>query len=240
MGLNVSENRFVQFDDTHQKRVDTSFDGNPTVTMVEGLKVRHVFRRNRTGDRDRDGNPLIHALKGLNGYGMVPMYRTMFMNRARDILTTFIEDLDAQAVVPVPSSNGFCADFATVVATMAGVPVIMPDFLSKRTVARMVELYDGSVPAGLNRRQAHAFKSQLATWRRLHGGQLVSMKEVDTHIRTYFDPLELTGATDHIAGVRVIVVDDLMSSGSSIAAMTGQLTRAGAEVTGAVTFLSGL
>lgn len=240
MGLNVYDNGAVMFDDTHQKRVNTSLQDNPTVSQVGGIKVRHVYRRNRTGDRDRDGNPLIYALKGMNGYSIVPMYRTMFMNQAAEILTTFVDELRVDAIVPVPSSKAFCGEFTALVGQVAGIPVVQPDFLGKRTVAEMLAQYGDKLPDGLSGTALKSYKSQLADWRRLSGGQLVSMKDLDTHIRPYFDPLAMRGDATHISGLRVIIADDLVSSGASISATALRLQDVGAEVVSAVSFLSGL
>jgi hypothetical protein len=77
MGINISADKYVVLDNTHEKRVNTCVDDNPTSTKCGDVVVHHVFRRNRTSDDDRDGNPLAYALKGMNGYRIVPMYKKM-------------------------------------------------------------------------------------------------------------------------------------------------------------------
>lgn len=240
LGLNIFPNHYVTFDDTHQKRVDTSLDGNPTIGTVGDLPVRHIFRRNKTGDKDRDGNPLIYALKGMHGYRIMPMYRGQFMTRAKEIVEVFAEHLVADYIMPLPSSYGLCQEVAGLVSEVTGIECLDPAFIRKKTIGEMLELYGDEVPGDLKQRASGIYKTQLATWRRAKPAQHVSMKEIDPPVRHCFDPLALNGEPPDIAGSRVVVVDDLMSTGASLTSIAKLLTGMGCTVTCGVCFVSGL
>lgn len=244
MGINISATNFVTLDHTHQKRVDTSLENNPTFSKVGGIHVHHVFRRNNDGDKDRDGNPLIKALKGMGQFKILPMYRTQIMDRAREILENFAVDLDIDAVMPMPSSYPFASEVAELVCHVTQKEPIEPSFIRKRTVGEMLDEYDGNIPANLNKRRAKMFKDQLYDWRAAHQsapGQLVAMKRIEPKIRYCFQPLALSDGAPDIGGRKVLVVDDLMSSGSSIRSVSSVLVQGtGCTVTSAVCFLSGL
>ena len=244
MGINISATNFVTLDHTHQRRVDTSLEGNPTFSKIGDVHVHHIFRRNNDGDKDRDGNPLIKAMKGMGQFQIIPMYRIQIMNRAREILENFAGDLDIDAIMPMPSSYQFAGEVAQLVCHVTQKELIEPSFIRKRTVGEMLDEYDGHVPNNLNKKRAKMFKDQLYDWRIAHQsapGQLVTMKRIEPKIRYCFQPLALADGVPDIAGKKVLVVDDLMSSGSSIRSVSSVLIQGtGCAVKSAVCFLSGL
>jgi hypothetical protein len=241
MGINITRDNFVALDQTHEKRVNTSLQANPTSKKMGGVTVHHVFRRNRTGDLDRDGNPLIYALKAMGGYSIMPMYRTQILTRAREILTKCTDLQGTDYVMPMPSSYGLSEEFAQMVCQVTGTPYLACGFLRKKTVAEMVTQYGGTVPAELVGQRAKDYKSQIHAWKQMKPGQMVSMKEISTKIRRYFDPFEIgTGAPD-INGKNVLIADDIMSSGASLSAMIDLLTvKTNCKIDRAACFLSGL
>jgi len=241
MGINISGDNFVALDQTHEKRVNTSLEANPTSKKLGGVVVHHVFRRNKTGDLDRDGNPLIYALKGMGGYSIMAMYRTQILTRAREIVTKCTDLLGTDYVMPMPSNYGFAEEFAQMVCQVTGTPYLGCGFLRKKTVAEMVAQYGDTVPAALSGQREKDYKSQIHAWKQMKPGQMASMKEISTKIRRYFDPFDVgTGAPD-ISGKNVLVVDDIMSSGASLSAMIDLLTgKTGCKIDRAACFLSGL
>lgn len=241
LGINISATKYITLDHSHQKRVDTSMEGNPTRQRVGGVTVHNIFRRNNDGDPDRDGNPLVKAMKGMGEYNIIAMYRSQVMTRAENVLASFLHNIEFDVVMPVKSSYGFAAEVALLVSTISGKPLLMPTFIRKRTVAEMLANYDGHVPAGLNRATTKAFKGQLADWHRAVPSHEVSMKRIAPKIRHLFQPLEISGSPPNILAQNVLVVDDLMSSGTSITSTADLLsTQTGCIVSNAVCFLSPL
>ncbi|MER8785092.1 hypothetical protein NKH60_28385 [Mesorhizobium sp. M1006] len=212
-------------DDTHQKRVNTSLDHNPVVEEVDGMIVRYVFTRHKQQKGDGDGNPLIYALKGINSFTIVPMYRTRVMDRAQAIVASIAHELEEHDhVMPLPSSNGLAREVAEMVCAVIGKPLLEPTFLRKKTAAEMVVQYGEELPPKLTPSQSSEYKSQIALWRRAHGIKSVSMKGIDTGIRGFFDPLVLSGELPDIEEQRVLLVDDLMSSGTTLGSASSILT----------------
>jgi hypothetical protein len=240
LGLNISHSKYVTLDDWHQKRVNTSFEKNPTETIREGFRVRHVFRRNKTGDKDRDGNPLIYALKGLKGYKITADAKLQFMNRAAVIVDSFAKDLDADFIVPLPSSCAFGAEFADLLCEVTGKQLYPADFIRKRSIAEMLAQYGDTVPEGLSENARNGYKSQLAAWRRLRPGQLMSMKEINPKIRLCFDPIALSKDVPALKDSKIVISDDLMASGASMISVSKLFRTAGCNVTSGICFLSGL
>lgn len=241
MGINISATNFVAFDDTHQRRVNTSLDANPTVQMLDDIRVHHIFQRNNDGDLNRDGNPLVKAMKGMDGFRIMPIYRTQFMTRARLIVEGFAGDLEVDAVLPMPSSYGFSREVAELLSDVTGKELIEPSFLRKRTIGEMLAQYDGNVPDDLNKKRRDLFKHQLGVWQGAAPGQLVSMKRIDPKIRSCFQPLCLTEDVPDLGDRRILIVDDLLATGSSIVGVASLLRDGiGCPTPSAVCFLSGL
>ncbi|KWV59716.1 hypothetical protein AS026_28150 [Rhizobium altiplani] len=241
MGINISATKYVTLDLTHEKRVDTSLDRNPTTEMVGNLLIHYVFRRNHTGDPDRDGNPLAYALKGMNGYKIVPLYRNQCLNRARQVLEGFVTGLEADYIMALPSSYPFANEFCDLVCDVSGVDKLDSSFLKKRTAGEMLAIYDGVFPANLNSKLSKEYKNQLYDWKRLKPWQKVSLKEVDTRIRHCFNMWQLDEDAPNLQNTSILLVDDIMSSGTSISTAADVISQgAGAEISGAICFLSGI
>ncbi|RWL80672.1 MAG: phosphoribosyltransferase [Mesorhizobium sp.] len=226
-------------DETHQKGVNTSLEHNPTFQTFNGITVHYVFTRNKVQNRDGDGNPL-NALKALKQYTIVPMYRNRVMDRTRNVIAKLKDDLVPDQIMPMPSSNGFVGEFAAIVAEVLEKPLMNPSFLRKKTLGEMIAEYgDGQLPK-MSPSQLFAYKSELALWRKGNADRDISMKDVSPKIREFFLPLTLAGEFPAVAGQKVLIVDDLMSSGSTMASAANILIEGGkCPVTG-LCFLSGL
>jgi len=236
VGINVI-NSAVQLDDTHQKRVNTSLDDNPTHAELDGIPVHYVFTRSKYNYDKGDGNPLIYAMKGLNGYSIVPMYRTKLVDRCAKIVGKM--GLEGDIIVPVPSGNGFCSEVAHIVSDVTGLPVVPPDFIRKKTFDEMYAQY-GNIPEGLIPAELAEYKSQLKVWSSGSGAKFVIMKMISPRIRHLFDPFMLSDVDCGIENQRVILVDDLLSSGSSLIGASRICIEAGASSVRGVCFLSAL
>jgi adenine/guanine phosphoribosyltransferase-like PRPP-binding protein len=232
--------RHVTFDDSHHRRIDTSLSGNPTLSTVSGLSVRHIFRRNKTGDKDRDGNPLIYAMKGMRGYKILPFHKDQFMARARRIVETFATNLQADWIMPLPSNYAFCREVADLICGVTTTKCLSSDFIRKKTIDEMLGQYGDTVPGTLTPRVSGIYKAQLATWRAMKPARHASMKDVDTAIRHCFEPLTLNGEAPDVVGSRVVIVDDLMSTGASLTSAVNLLAGIGCRVTSGICFVSGL
>lgn len=238
MGIDISTAKAVSINDTHENGVDTSLERNPTGGRLQGIPLFHVFKRNYKGKRRDDGNPLIHALKGRSGFTITPFWKAQLMRRADIILGKLSGDLkDFDCCVPIPSSSPFCTEFAARVSDCAGIPLLMPCFLRKRSVGEV--LHDSTTsPPKLRPAQRGAFTSQLNTWKATDLSAPFQAKHVDTSIRTLFDAFALTGEPPDLEKKRVLMVDDLLATGSSALSVRNVLAnQLGAKVV-YISFLS--
>lgn len=241
MGLNINTDKTVSFDDSHQNRVNTSMVSNPTYKTLGDIHVTHVFRRNKTGDKDRDGNPLIYALKEMKGYRINPEEHAKFFSRAAQIVSKFRDELQADYVMPLPSSKPFCREFAQFFSDVTMIDYLAPDFMRKKTVDEvLLEHRDSPVSSGLNKYAKRNYNAQLKAWRGMGGSQLVSMKELDASIRHCFNPLVIDDVPHQIRGSRIVLIDDLMSSGASLISAASLMNSQGFIISRGVCFLSGL
>lgn len=240
MGIEVALAKVVTINDQHENGVDTSVAGNPTRTRFQGIPLLHVFSRNQRGQRRDDGNPLIHALKARRGFSIMPYWKQQLMVRARLILLASAADLAGfDFVLPLPSSSPFCAEFAAMVSDVSGTPILDPRFLRKRTVREVLDDAKADPPAKMSGRQKGAWGSQLHAWERTHPDALFQAKDVQIALRPLFKAFAVHGDAPDVAQKRILVVDDIFATGSSLASARHILENSLGASLAAVFFLSG-
>lgn len=161
------------------------------------------------------------------------------MRRAVEIVRKAAPDLsEFDYCLPIPSSSTFCGRFADVVSDELGIPVLVPDFLRKRTIGEVAAAVAANPPK-LKQGQKGVFSTQLHTWGKSNQDATYQAKLVDARIRHLFQALEVVAVPHNLAGKRVLIVDDLFATGSSILSVREILHDMwGAEV-GGLCFLSG-
>lgn len=240
MGIKVYSNKSVIIDHSHQELVDTSFEGNPTEGFLKGLHLRYVFRRKTTKHKDGDGNPLVYALKEMNGYHMQPMYRDMLYKQAAKIMETFVEEMNADMLVDVPSSKPLCRDFARKVAEISGIELRPSDFLRKKTIAEILADIDANFPSIKKEKEQTEFKNILGNLRKANPDIKFAMKEISKNMRHFFQPFTFSSETPSFKDCKITLIDDLVSSGTSIISVADCLKKHGALVDSGVCLLSEL
>lgn len=239
MGISVA-GKAVSINDMHEEGVDTSVARNPTSRIFQGIELHHMFSRSGKTGRKDDGNPLIHALKGRYGFTITPFWKAQLMGRADLILDKAQAKLAGFThCMPIPSSSPFCSEVTDLVANKLGLPVLQPTFFRKKTVREML---DGLAahPPKVRKGQKTAYNGQLNTWQALPDATICEAKNVDTNIRLLFDFFVLLPDALRLEGQRILIVDDIFSSGSSVLSVREIVSnQLGAEV-GYVSFLSGM
>ncbi len=237
MGINVIKN-WVQIDDTHNKLVNTSVADNPTKGEVDWLNVHYIFTRNKIQEKEGDGNPLIYAMKDIKNFKIVPLYRTKVIARATAIAQIISADLEVDVVIPVPSSNQFAQEVAEIASVAFGCAVLGSDFIRKRTLGEMYALYNDK-PLKLTDAERRHFNRQLSAWK-TSPGRTFAMKEVPPQVRHHFSPFTLNAPCVDLKDKRVLLVDDILSSGSSLLSAADVCKAAGATNVTGLCFLSAL
>jgi len=239
MGISVT-GRAVSVNDTHEEGVDTSVVGNPTSKIFQGIELHHLFSRSGKTGRKDDGNPLIHAMKGRDGFTITPFWKAQLMKRADLILGKVKTNFAGFThCMPIPSSSPFCSDVANLVAQRLGLPILEPNFFRKKTVQEMLSGLEAHPPK-VRKGQKTAYNGQLNTWQSLPGATVCEAKHVDTSVRLLFNFFLLLPDAPRLDGQRIVIVDDILSSGSSVLSVRDIASnQLGAEVA-YVSFLSGM
>lgn len=237
MGIDVDAQKVVTFSAAHEQRVVTD-PARPIPRVRYGpLEVVSIFRRQTTAHDTDDGNPLIYALKGKFGYTMPYRDFRLLFRAANQILPNALGGMNFDLVVPLPSSSPVAAILASRAARQRpGCSSLT--CLEKATIWQV--LAGAPVAAQIRRQHRGEYTSQLAKLQRLDPNLLIEMKALKGPVRPYFAPVVANGLAGQCAGRHVLLVDDILSSGSSLAAAEAALHASGAASVSALTLLSRL
>ena len=234
MGIDVNNAKVVTLNPAHENRVATDPQQAIATAKYGPLDVISLFRRRRTKHDNDDGNPLIYALKGIRGYTIAISDVRRLVTNAREILPRALIGQTYDIVVPLPSSSPVSIILAKRVA--ANYPVI--ECLDKATVAEV--LAAAPAPNAVKERDRSYFTSQLARMQDAPGNDVIQMKSVMLRIRQYFDPLSSNVLVSECVDRNVLLVDDIVGSGTSLISAQKALLAAGATSVSALTLLSRL
>lgn len=230
----------MTLDQSHERLVDTSISGNPTEGVIDGLHMQYVFRRKTSKKHSRDGNPLVYALKEMHGYRIQPMYTGMLWKIVDNILAKFAGNLEVDFLIDVPSSKPLCQIFALRISKASGIPLVKSTFLRKRTVEEVLSKIDGQFPSFIRDLDEKEFKAELGKLRHAQPRDDFQMKKVSKRMRHFFTPFIMNDAISLPRGQRVALIDDLVSSGTSIISVANSLREQGLTVERGVSLFSGL
>lgn len=240
MGISVSVGKVVSINDAHEEGVDTSPEGNPTRRVFKGINLHHIFSRSGKTGRPDDGNPLIHALKERNGFSITPFWKGRIMSRAGQIVDAMaLEAAAFDFCLPIPSSSAFCEEIADLVSGKLKRPLLAPDFFRKKSTFEMLQGLRAAPPK-VRKGARSSYTTQLNSWQSLPADTICEAKHVDTTIRLYFDFFIAQGKQPNLQNKKIMIVDDIFSSGSSVLSVRNIVqNQLGAEVS-YISFLSGL
>lgn len=240
MGIDIGPDGAILFNEKHERLLNTSTEKNPSIKVINGLRIQSIFRRVKNSGETRDGNPFIYALKEKNGYSIDRRQLWRFRNNFLEILDKAFSEIDVDYVIPMPSGHKVASYLSWRVAKRHDDrPAVVSHALRKRTVGEMLEAYGDQIPKA-GKYALKKYKFQIRKWGKMPMGTLVSMKEVDNGIRNYFHPLALTDGVCELNGKRVLLVDDLLSSGSTLKCARALIEEREAKAVSALCLLSSL
>ena len=215
MGI-VVEDKKVRFDSDSHNLINNALEDNPVFQMAGGFTVYSVFRRIRTSSTKGDGNPLIYALKKKNGYTIERADVVPFLPFFYAIMDKLVPYCSMDYVIPMPSSSTVALRFAKRAARVFN-SNLETSILQKKTnreiCADVDLLLRGRGLPKLEERELKAVRAQLG--RSL--STYFSMKLVDHKLRKHFSPFKLKSPEKVPQGRSILLVDDLLSSGASLA-----------------------
>lgn len=221
--------------------MNTSLVSNPTLKKRHGMEIFSFYRRQKARENDGDGNPLIYALKGIFDYSIPPCHRNFLLfQRAEVIFEKFSQKIDANYIMGVPSSHKLSHDLSLACSYWSGTPHMTFDFLQKRTNEEMLNDAAMNPPNISSKSRRKQYRVALSQIRKLPPSASFVMKDIHPGIRGYFNPLRTNGAVPNLAGEKIVIVDDLFSSGTSMRCCAEVLRDQGATVEQGICLLSGL
>ena len=236
MGIDVNA-KVVTFNAAHEHRVVTDTTRPVPRARIGSLEVVSIFRRRSVRTDNDDGNPLIYALKGKFGYTIPGPDLRLILRAGRTILPTALQGLAFDLVVALPSSSPLAQLLATRAARLRnGCPLLA--CLDKASVEQVL----ASAPPThmVEKRLRGDYTSQLARLQRQSPGLPIEMKTVKVPLRGYFRPIVANGLAVQCHGYHVLLVDDIVGSGTSLLAAEAGLRAAGAASVSALTLLGQL
>jgi hypothetical protein len=215
MGIDVSDARVVTFNPDHERRVDTNVARLPPRQTLGTIEVVSIFARKTVATDDLDGNPLIYALKGKFGYTMPYGSFRQIYRRAAEILPKALDGIDFDMIVPLPSSSAVTAIVAERASRCGGDCAILP-CLEKATFAQVLQ---AAPPINMvEKRYRRNYGRQLSELQKASPAATFEMKKVKSPLRGYFLPVVAGPGAEMVAGHRILLVDDILGSGTSIMA----------------------
>lgn len=232
MGIDVCGNRRVSFTDAHQNLVDTRSRSYIAAENLDGLLVYDIFKRRRArGVGKGDGNPLVYALKRMNGYSITSSELVKFLPAFRHNLSTVLTAVSFDVVVFLPSKSSISQGLARRASAFSNVGVEHDVFGKQRHRVAL-----NSLPT-TNHSDVISLRNILSK----NSSKLISMKDIPTNLRYLVNPLYMKNNLffSRFAGKRVLVVDDLLATGSSMRGAASLLLNGGcASVVGLCLFSS--
>ncbi|MQU21960.1 hypothetical protein GHO35_12485 [Pseudomonas helleri] len=225
--------------DEHQFLVDTSTEKNPFVQSIKGTEVISVFRRRKSDSHQGDGNPLIFALKRMRKYQISTETITEFMPNLRIILNLMTAHRTYDLIIALPSSHPIASGLARRVGRALPTVPISYEFFVKCSNAEVAQALRDKKSNGEIRKQHLRDITSLIHTLSVSEGEPFKLKEVDNHLRGYTFPFKINENLD-VKGMSVLVVDDLLSSGTSILTAKRLLVASGADKVSALCLLSSL
>lgn len=214
MGIDVTDDNQVLFNDKHQKLINTNIDYNPTTSTVHNIPIHSIYKRVKTRGRQGDGNPLIYALKNQKGYRISKVELKKFLYSFRYILNKLLQDKAYDLIVILPSNSTIARGVATRVSRVLGKNLKVQDIFEKQLVGNVIKEIDITIVT--NKSKQKELKRQLSKLQKVDKSKPFSMKNVPPKIREYFNPIRLKYAFDFTPYQNILIVDDLLATGNSI------------------------
>jgi hypothetical protein len=240
LGIDVREfggRKEVLYCSSHQNLIDTSIDHKPCRQKAGQLLVSSLFRRRKSKGGDGDGNPFIYALKGLKGYCISRQELWSFRTNFLTILGSFMGEEAYDCIVPMPSSTPIARYVAKKAQCFQAEARLEFEFFRKRTFKEVLPELEAKFASGEIPGQLRHEAGRLLNALRKSPRTEFSMKYVHQRLREYVSPLSLD-ATAQVEGSRILIVDDLLSSGATLNCADRLLKQAGATHVAALCLLS--
>lgn len=229
----------VRHNSLHEERVVTDPARNPSAFLFgkPDVHVACIFRRVKSRYDGDDGNPLVYAMKRKFGYKIGRSCLDEIEERIDQILPNAIAGFTPHIIVPIPSSAYLVTLFARRVAALRPNSQILV-CLAKNSVGRALATLPQveEVPTRLQ----GDLKTLRNRWQKAPQGSHVEMKGVPTALREYVQSVYGTNAVAGCAGKSVLIVEDSITTGTTVVSAHAAIMAAGAVEARVVSLFSPL
>jgi hypothetical protein len=228
MGLTIKGNK-VEVDPTHNQLLNTGVNGNPFVQIIGALPdemyVYSTFQRHMTPrSLSRDPNikrgdncHLIYALKKKDKwhttFGSVRHLRRNFTEIVAKMKADTDKHVTYDALIPMPSGHAISDLYAERIAEIYGCPVLNGVFTKITVQDARQQLARVNLPVPEKKKLQN----------RLQGNGLLSIKVIPTEYRYLFTAVTLQPSQIPAGCEKILLVDDLLATGSTLLAARDQL-----------------
>lgn len=226
MGLTITGN-LVDVDQSHNQLLNTGRHGNPVVQIAgedaDEIYVYSTFQRQMTPRsmsrlphiKQGDNCHLLYALKRKNGlcttFGAVRRLMLHFDAIVEDMID---QSGEFDVVIPMPSGHLISRLYAKRLAARYGCPMIDSVFVKATKQAARDQL----AVADLSWSEKKTLKYRIGK----DDGDF-AMKDIPTSYRSFFNPVVLQPTHVPVGCEKILLVDDLLASGSTLIAARRQL-----------------
>ena len=205
MGIDITDDNQILFNNTHQKLINTDINSNPTTTIVHNISIHSIYKRVKTRSNQWDGNPLIYALKNQKGYQLSKSELKNFLYSFYYILNKLLQNKTYDLILVLPSSSNVAKGLSKRVSRYFAKDLLFQDVFEKQ-----------SIDIVLNKSKQKELKRQLSKLQKADRDKTFSMKNVPPKVREYFSPIKLQSKFDFSRYKNILIVDDLLATGNSI------------------------
>jgi hypothetical protein len=215
VGIIVDAGKSVIYDGQSNNLINNCVKDNPIMQRVDGMVVYSVFRRVRSNTSTGDGNPLIHALKSARGYSIDLPNILSFLPEFYAVVEKVSHHCQADHVIPVPSRSKVAEMFAKRISRHTS-SEFHKAVLQKKTHRDICIDIDLLIRSGNLHRVEEKLLGDVRRQIARSPSAYFEMKLVDQRFRKYFSPFKTKNPVSVPAGSSVLLVDDLLSTGTSL------------------------
>lgn len=214
MGIDITDDNQILFNNTHQKLVNTDINSNPTTTIVHNISIHSIYKRIKTRSNQWDGNPLIYALKNQKGYKLSKTELKKFLYSFYYILNKLLQDKNYDLILVLPSSSNVAKGVSKRASRCFAKDLVVQDIFEKQSIGEVVDKID--IDMVTNKGKQKELKRQLSKLQKVDRDKTFSMKNVPPKVREYFSPIKLQSEFDFSQYKNILIIDDLLATGNSI------------------------
>ncbi len=213
MGIDTND-KIITLNHTHNRRVITDVEKLPNRFCTNGIVCYELFQRMKKIGNDSDGNPLLYSLKNIDGWMLDDNACSELDKISQIVMEKIIKKQIVDVIVYLPSSSSLPRRISIMYNKARGKALVNKSVIRKKTAQEAIIWIRKLVFIGKDKKAAHT--RLLADLEKMPPNTEYQMKFASHHIRNHIDAFTVTANPDNLNGLHVLLIDDIVSSGSSL------------------------